>query len=355
MGTNSHNPIIHSPGYAISQSHDAYGKDSLNYDEIIVDFFKSRLEPELVARIDFTTLEFIPTEFITGGQLLHSKSDVIFKFSIDNNTDAIYFIIELQSTPDKYIAKRLDRYRVLLLLRHGKKHRTEIMPSVMPICMYNGLMPYPYSTYLGDCAVSPELAKKCGLFNHRFELWDLTQYTIAELLEQGGKSGLFQALLKQGRRGEFIEVLQKVTPEYIQQLPRGHVHSSAIYIYHNSKPEQGEVCLRLLSELIQEKTVKEKVMSYAASIHYKGIEEGKQLGIEEGVTKGKQLGIEEGVTRGKQLGIEEGVTRGKQLGIEEGVTRGMLQAAKNLLRQGVELDTISLATGLQREQLLQLK
>ncbi|MEN0016164.1 MAG: hypothetical protein AAF706_00910 [Bacteroidota bacterium] len=118
---------------------------------------------------------------------------------------------------------------------------------------------------------------------------------------------------------------------------------SAMYIYHNSKPEQGEEYLRLLSKLIQEKSVKEKVMSYADSIHYKGI------------AAGKQLGIKEGVIRGKQLGIKEGITKGKRLGIVEGKQEGMLQAAKTLLQQGVEMGTISLATGLQREQLLQLK
>ncbi|MEO1219687.1 MAG: hypothetical protein AAFV97_04320, partial [Bacteroidota bacterium] len=61
-----------------------------------------------------------------------------------------------------------------------------------------------------------------------------------------------------------------------------------------------------------------------------------------------------GIAAGKQLGIKEGVIRGKQLGIVEGKHEGMLQAAKTLLQQGVEMGTISLATGLQREQLLQL-
>ncbi|MEO1219282.1 MAG: hypothetical protein AAFV97_02175 [Bacteroidota bacterium] len=78
-----------------------------------------------------------------------------------------------------------------------------------------------------------------------------------------------------------------------------------------------------ISELVQEKPVKEEVMSYADSIHYKGVEKGKQLGMQEGVARGKQESI--------------------------------LQAAKTLLHQGVEMGTISLATGLQREQLLQLR
>ncbi|MEO1301125.1 MAG: hypothetical protein AAFU83_02660 [Bacteroidota bacterium] len=72
-------------------------------------------------------------------------------------------------------------------------------------------------------------------------------------------------------------------------------------------------------------------MSYADSVRYRGVEEG--------VTKGRQLGVREG----------------KQLGIQEGVIKGILQTAKNLLCQGVEMDTISLATGLRHEQLLELR
>ncbi|MEN0016387.1 MAG: Rpn family recombination-promoting nuclease/putative transposase [Bacteroidota bacterium] len=325
MSTSNPNRIIQLPKKVIYKPHDAYGKDSLSHTEIIADCLKARLNKKLVKRLDFNTLTFVSTEFIIGVQLIHCQSDIICRVSIDK-TDVVYFIIELQSTPDKYMADRLDEYTVLLARSHQTAEQTLVRPFIVPVCMYNGQTPYPYSTYLYDCIAYPELAQEYGVL-YRFELWDLTQSTIDELLEQGGKSGLFQALLKQAKCGEFIEVLQKVTPEYIQQLPRRHVQSSAMYIYHKSKPEQGEECLRLLSELIQEKTVKEEVMSYADSIHYKGVEKGKQLGME--------------------LGIQEGVTRGKQ--------ESMLQAAKTLLHQGVEMGTISLATGLQREQLLQLR
>ena len=67
-------------------------------------------------------------------------------------------------------------------------------------------------------------------------------------------------------------------------------------------------------------------MSYADNIRYQGVEEG--------VAKGRQLGVREG----RQLGIQEGI----------------LQTAKNLLRQGVEMDTIVLATGLRHKQLLKM-
>ncbi|MEO1219603.1 MAG: Rpn family recombination-promoting nuclease/putative transposase [Bacteroidota bacterium] len=313
------------PMHTIYQSHDAYGRSSLKYQAIMIDCLRGRLETELLERINFDTLEFISPNFIIGEQLAQCQSDVICRVSIDNNddkADAIYLIIELQSTPDRYMAKRLYKYRLLLALDHGIEHETEIMPFVRLICMYNGQKAYPYSTYLCDCVTYPELARKDGMLD-QFELWDLSQSTIDELLQKGGRAGFFQALLKQGIAGEFIEVLQKVTPAYIQQLPPDHVYSSAVYIYHNSKLEQGKECLRLLSELIREKTVKEEVMSYADSLRYEGIAEGKQLGIVEG----------------RQLGVEEGI----------------LQTAKNLLRQGVEMGTILLATGLQREQLLQLQ
>ena len=92
-----------------------------------------------------------------------------------------------------------------------------------------------------------------------------------ELLTHG-KAGFFQASYRQGKSGNFLEVLQKVTPAYMQQLSRSHVHSSARYMYHQSSPKQGQACLRLLSKLIQVESIKEEMMSYADSIRYQGIE-----------------------------------------------------------------------------------
>lgn len=92
-------------------------------------------------------------------------------------------------------------------------------------------------------------------------------------------------------------------------------------------------------------------MSYAESLRCQGVEEG--------ITKGKKLGVEEGLSRGrlegKREGKREGKKEGKREGKREGKKEGILQTAANLLRQGVEMGTILLATGLQREQLLQLQ
>ncbi|MEO1301438.1 MAG: transposase, partial [Bacteroidota bacterium] len=54
-------------------------------------------------------------------------------------------------------------------------------------------------------------------------------------------------------------------------------------------------------------------------------------------------------------GVEEGLVRGRLEGKQEGKQEGILQTAKNLLHQGVEMGAIALATGLQREELLQLR
>ncbi|MEO1301535.1 MAG: Rpn family recombination-promoting nuclease/putative transposase, partial [Bacteroidota bacterium] len=131
MSTDNPNRIIQVPKQIIHQSHDIYGKDSLNYSEIIVDCLKMRLNKKLLERIDFTTLAFLSTEFIIGDQLVRCQSDTVYRFSIDidNNKDVIYFIIELQSTPDRYMADRLDVYKTLLELDHKKRCETRIRPA----------------------------------------------------------------------------------------------------------------------------------------------------------------------------------------------------------------------------------
>ena len=72
------------------------------------------------------------------------------------------------------------------------------------------------------------------------------------------------------------------------------------------KEEGGSVVCDLLDEMVN-----------------KGIEIGKQEGIEEGIEIGKQEGIEEGIEIGKQEGIEEGIQKGKQEGLKEGIQEGI--------------------------------
>ena len=70
-----------------------------------------------------------------------------------------------------------------------------------------------------------------------------------------------------------------------------------------------------------------------------------------GLEKGKEEGIQEGMEKGKAEGIQEGIEKGK----EEGVQKASYTIAVNLLNLGLTLDKVSEATGLSVSVLEELK
>lgn len=65
--------------------------------------------------------------------------------------------------------------------------------------------------------------------------------------------------------------------------------------------------------------------------------------------------IDGGFKRGVEKGIEQGVKRGREEGREQGREETSLQIAKNLLKAGMDIDTICSATQLPREEVERLK
>ena len=74
-----------------------------------------------------------------------------------------------------------------------------------------------------------------------------------------------------------------------------------------------------------------------------GYEEGREEGFEKGIEEGKKAGIEEGKKAGIEEGKKAGIEEGKKAGIEE----GKKIIAKQLKAMGMTNEQISIATGLQ--------
>ena len=66
-------------------------------------------------------------------------------------------------------------------------------------------------------------------------------------------------------------------------------------------------------------------------------------------------GMKQGLEKGMEKGIEKGMKQGLEKGMAEGMEKAKFEMAKNLLRLGVELEIISEATGLSKEELSSLQ
>ncbi len=92
------------------------------------------------------------------------------------------------------------------------------------------------------------------------------------------------------------------------------------------------------------------------------IKGAEQLQLKQGFQKGMEKGMERGLQQGKEEGLQQGMEKGRQEGKEEGLQQGMekgrqeekLDIAKKMLAQGIDIDTICLATGLPKQQIQKL-
>ena len=72
---------------------------------------------------------------------------------------------------------------------------------------------------------------------------------------------------------------------------------------------------------------------------------------ESSFNKGLKEGIEKGIEKGFEKGIEKGIEKGR----EEGVYQNKLETAKKLIEMGLPLENIANATGLNMQEVAQLK
>ncbi|MCG8340726.1 MAG: Rpn family recombination-promoting nuclease/putative transposase [Cytophagales bacterium] len=178
----------------INQAHDAYGKESLSRKEVAIDSLKGHLPKELLELIDLDSLELTKGSFVDNFFQFHN--DITYKAKIKGKQSFIYLLIELQLNPEELMAFRMLFYPMLLLSTYQKQNKqAKKLPLVLPICLYNGKVQYPFSTSMYDCFEDPATARQFKLLE-QFMLLDLNNFDREELLKHS-VSALFQTLYKE--------------------------------------------------------------------------------------------------------------------------------------------------------------
>ena len=83
---------------------------------------------------------------------------------------------------------------------------------------------------------------------------------------------------------------------------------------------------------------------------YNQIEYARESGREEGREEGHKVGKEEGLKVGREEGHKEGKEEGLKEGRAEGARQKSFDIAKRMLENGIDIETISVLTGLTAEE-----
>ncbi|MEG0995201.1 MAG: hypothetical protein RSE91_04480, partial [Bacilli bacterium] len=65
--------------------------------------------------------------------------------------------------------------------------------------------------------------------------------------------------------------------------------------------------------------------------------------------------LEQGLEQGLEKGLEKGIKKGIKQGIEQGIEQGIINTAKKLLKNSIDINIIAESTGLSIDEIKNLK
>lgn len=271
-------------------------------------------------------IELYDKEFITK-KLKKSESDIIYKVK---NKD-LYFILEQQTKVDNKMPIRISNYSLKLIERESEKIGE--YPLVCPIVLYTGVTKWNVERTITE--------KQKGYYNIPkqsypiYNLVDVGSYTKEQLIKD--KSIIAKAMLfeKVKNKREIEEVLKKLLQRKMSKKEIEYVTIMLTY-----------------SNFINKKMNQEEIEKYKKLIN----EGGNTM-----VTNFERYFVElvnekhELRKKAEAEGRAKGEAEGRAEGRAEGIISEKLKIAKNLLNMKFNIKDIEKATGLTKEEIMNLK
>ncbi len=122
-------------------SDDAKYKSLFSHPRVCRDLLRSIVSKELADRLDFDTLQAMPTEFVDA-RLGQQRSDMVWRVNFREGGGELYVVVltEFQSTVDQDMPLRMVKYtsQIYTELRKEKRSPGEKLPPVVPVVVYSG-------------------------------------------------------------------------------------------------------------------------------------------------------------------------------------------------------------------------
>lgn len=166
MEKNSENTSIHQP-------HDKLVKRLLSNPEAAKDILSLYLPKEVLDIADLNYLEMQKDSFIDDEHRMYAV-DILYKTKFQNEEGYIWVLLEHQRKSDFWMPVRIFKYIAIIWDHLRKIDKSDSIPLVYPLVVYNGDQPYSHSLALNDL-IKPDASKEIfsTLFTKPFSLVDL--------------------------------------------------------------------------------------------------------------------------------------------------------------------------------------
>ena len=131
--------------------HDACYKQLFDHAVVVRDLISGFIAPHLSDELDFSTLEKVPSSFVTS-DLKQRHIDRVWRVRFRSNGRWVYFLLEFQSTVNPLMVVRLLTY-IGLLYEDICRNKANLgprgeLPEVWPIVIFNG-----YGKWTAACVI----------------------------------------------------------------------------------------------------------------------------------------------------------------------------------------------------------
>ena len=289
------------------------------HDKLVKKILEKPREVEFVVRKalgikEKLEIEEVRNEFITidyrGKQV-----DLLYKIK----GKEVYLLIEHQSTQDVKMPYRILEYEVQIMDRSFRKnnYQTEKLAKVIAIVIYTGPGEWKMPQRLEEIQISFNYSKKI-LEDYDltigYNLLDINKLNKEELLEGETLFGRMMLVERARREEELIEILEEILPL--------------------TKENEREDVINILRYILVKDIGEEKAKEYIKK-------------LEEGVIEMS------GYVNYLRQDREATMLKMRNEGKKEGKKEGIIQVAKKMLAEKMDVNLISKLTGLRKEQFMQ--
>jgi hypothetical protein len=260
----------------ISNPHDSFFKRLFGDLAVATDFMQCYLPPEILARLDLTTLR-LELESFVDPELRQHFSDLLFSVKTTGQAPVfVYLLLEHKSAPEPWVAFQLLRYIVKFWERQREQGCARL-PLVIPLVFYHGAEPWNVPRNLSA------LYEPADLGDWQKYAVDF-EYDLRDVSLRGGGEIKGQPKLRAG-----LQLLRYIYSDELEQ------RLSEIFqnLRAMSLPEALEYARSLLAYLssARHKVKKQKVREVMENVFPQPEFNREALFIQEFIEEGKHLGL----------------------------------------------------------------
>ncbi|MBN1203396.1 MAG: Rpn family recombination-promoting nuclease/putative transposase [Myxococcaceae bacterium] len=284
----------------MSGPHDLFVRFTFGQPERAAAELRAALPPELVSRVDWSTLRREPGS-VVDTQLRETESDLLFSAHLRGGGSLLFYVlIEHQSSVDRWMALRMLRYVVRQLERWRLDHpESTQLPIILPLVLYHG----PEGSWtaprqveelfeMPDEGVLPERWRTL-VPRFEYQVDDLTVERAESLMERPGPPLVRLALLalRYGRTEDLAERLPDWTALFaqVEAAPNGFEEFRTVVHYLllvGDKAARGAT-VDVLVSVAGAQRAEELMATWSEEL----IEKGRQRGRIEGRAEGQAEGL----------------------------------------------------------------